>query len=158
MIVEVDYLVDKIYDKNFKEVNFDFKKYASVYNPLELDKDGMAKGASLDAFALPNGIYYFSLDGETKHPLFCIENEYPKHSIYIIKSKIASDIKDDVYTYYDMIDNTFPKIHKVIAFCGNNYTYASTIKEARENLEKLLFNKYKGKILRMVSQETQKAK
>ena len=158
MIAEVDYLIDKIYDKNFKEVKFDFKKYASGYNSLELSADGVAKGANLDAFALPNGIYYFSLDGKTKHPLFCVNKETIKKYVYIIKSKIASDIKDDVYTYYDMIDIEFPSVHRTIAFCGNNYTYARTIEEAREKLEKQLFNKYKGKILQMVSKETQKVK
>lgn len=165
MITEYDDRIDKLYDKDFKPIDFDYKRYARI---VERINNGEPRSKELrnmigrDKFKhIPNGVYYFSVENKILVPHVLFRN----FDILVIGYLTNSDLEKDTYAYYDISNPIwgsyiwYGQRHGTIAFYDNYYYgIGSTTEIARNNLELEIFDKYRGKILAMASKNKQKVK
>ena len=169
MISQYDDRIDKLYDKDFKPINFDYKKYVHVVEELcnQPDKSSvrskeLRKIISRDSFKhIPNGVYYFSLNGKTIYPQLLFRD----FDILCIGCREKSDLKEDKYSYYMIFNPLYGEYvwygerDGIIAF-HDNYYYGigSTTEMARDNLELNMFNEFRSRFLSIASKGKAKVK
>lgn len=169
MISKYDSMIDKLYDRDFKPINFDYKKYAQIAEQLYHEQlyygrqsKGLTDEIARDKFEhIPNGVYYFSVDGKKLIPQL-VFRDFDILKIWDYREQ--SDKENDVYTYYGVSNPTGSYVgygveYAVIAFY-NNYYYGIGLntKKARADLEQEIFDAYRNQILKMASKGKERAK
>ncbi len=165
MMTEYDDRIDKLYDKDFKPIDFDYKKYARIVDRIN-NKDPhsteLRNMISRDNFKhIPNGVYYFAVDNKVlvPHVLF------RKFDILVIGYLVNSDLEKDKYSYYMIFTPIsgnyvwYGKHHGTIAFHDNYYYgFGTTTEMARDNLELNMFDKFRSQFLSIASKGKEKVK
>ena len=165
MLTEYDNRIDKLYDKDFKPIDFDYKRYARIVeriNNNDLRSKELHNMICRDGFShISNGVYYFSIDNKVLVPHVLFRN----FDILIVGRLIKSDLDKDNYAYYRLFNPIFGQGFSYSERCGiiafyDNYYYGigSTTEMARDNLELNIFDIYRNKILKIASKDKQKVK
>lgn len=159
MITEYDGIIDKLYDKDGKPIDFDYKKYARIterINNKDPRSDELRKMITRTSFPhIPNGVYYFLYKGKAMVPHVV----FREFDMLIIGNLVKSDKEKDNYAYYFVFSPVCHYKDAVIAFYDNyHYGIGLDTKRARENLELKIFDKYRNKFLQIASKAKEKAK
>ena len=156
-ITQYDDEIDKLYDKDFRQIDFDYKRYVRVVervNNKEPRSEELRKMISRDNFKhIPNGVYYFAFKNKVLIPHVIFRS----YDILVIGYLVKSDKEKDNYAYYQvfnpMHDNVAYGARDCVIALYDNYHYGIGLDTelARENLELKMFDKYRNQILQIAS-------